>query len=77
MGEPLYEVFHFYESGRIFRTPFRSDEYEQMVEFVGGLRLCGTEYQVFKGDDLYSIETGKTWNPLAQLSACAKGVVSP
>ena len=66
-AEPLYSVFHYYEGGRFFETQFEENEYDKMIEFVNGLKFSNTEYDVFKGEDLYDIETGRTWNPLKEL----------
>lgn len=63
MNEEGFQVWHFYGSGDSFRTmitEFTADEQDLMLEFISGLRLCGTEYQVFKGDALYNEQTGKT-----------------
>lgn len=74
-AEPLYSVIHFYEKGHFFQTQFEEDEYDKMIEFINGLRFSNTEYTVFKGDDIYDVETGKTWNPLKELERKRKGVV--
>lgn len=69
MKESDFEVWHFYEGGRILRQPFKRTEYDLLLKFIAGLRLCGTDYRVFKGNDLFNVETGEIWDPFRAIIA--------
>ena len=48
------------------------NEYDKMIDFIKGCQGSETEYSVFKGEDLYDVETGRTWNPLKEFIAKRK-----
>lgn len=70
--EPLYSVITVYPGGRFIQTQFEENEYDKMIEFIKGCQGSETEYSVFKGEDLYDVKTGKTWNPLKEFQAKRK-----
>lgn len=70
--EPLYSVITIYPGGRFIQTQFEENEYDKMIDFIKGCQGSETEYSVFKGEDLYDVETGRTWNPLKEFIAKRK-----